>query len=104
MRCPKSNRRRASPRRAPGLAHADLGQEAAGMGGPADSECDCSSASAWIGGDPQPRWKTVSEQLKAERPHRGGPQPIETGGARWGVGAFAATTEAARVSVPSADP
>jgi hypothetical protein len=44
------------------------------------------------------------EQLKAERPQRGGPQPIETGGARWGLGAFAATTEAARVSVPSADP
>jgi hypothetical protein len=48
--------------------------------------------------------KTINEQLKAKRPHRGGPQPIETVVDRWELGAFAATTEAARVSVPSADP
>jgi hypothetical protein len=48
--------------------------------------------------------KTINEQLKGERPHRGGPQPIETVVDRWELGAFAATTEAARVSVPSADP
>jgi hypothetical protein len=49
-------------------------------------------------------YATINEQLKAERPHRGGPRPIETGGARWGLEAFAAKTEAARVRVPSADP
>ena len=48
--------------------------------------------------------KRLDEQLKAERPHRGGRQPIETAVARWGLGAFAATSEAARVRVPSADP
>src|ERR1700730_16452434 len=65
---------------------------------PVEFEGDCGRGSAWIGGDPQPRSR-VNEQLKAERPHRGGPRPIETGGARWGLGAFAATTEAARVRV-----
>jgi hypothetical protein len=57
-----------------------------------------------IGGDRNRVRKTINEQSKAERPHRGGPQPIETVVGRWELGAFAATTEAARVSVPSADP
>jgi hypothetical protein len=48
--------------------------------------------------------KRLNEQLKAERRHRGGPRPIETVVGRWELRAFAATTEAARVSVPSADP
>src|SRR6478672_9697821 len=42
--------------------------------------------------------------VESRTPPRGGPQPIETVVGRWELGAFAATTEAARVRVPSADP
>jgi hypothetical protein len=39
-----------------------------------------------------------------ERPHTSGQQSIETGAHEWGFAAIAATSEAARARVPSADP
>jgi hypothetical protein len=68
------------------------------------NSCDGASSSPFLAVTRNRVRKTINEQLKAERPHRGGPQPIETVVDRWELGAFAATTEAARVSVPSADP
>ena len=54
------------------------------------------------GGVP-PAARNLNEGLKAERPHRRGPQPTETGGDRLVPGAFPATIEAARVRLPCAD-
>jgi hypothetical protein len=52
--------------------------------GPSSSKVTVAEQAPGSAVTPQPRSKAVNEQLKAERPHRGGPRPIETGGARWG--------------------